>query len=154
MKNVLLVTVLGIETPNAIAYAVQRARDSGGELIALAVLDPDLGQRVATTLANVGFLGEKVSDNVVDTVAREQHTHAEELLRKVREQASNQGVECRILIEEGDPGEVCGRVIDAHDVAVAVLVAEKRSWLTRFLSRSAAVNLPALAGCEVRVMDD
>jgi hypothetical protein len=33
-------------------------------------------------------------------------------------------------------------------------VAERQSWLTRFLSRSAAVRLPALSGCEVRVMEE
>ena len=154
MKNVLLVTVPGIETPNAVAYAIRRAGETGGELIALAVLDPELGQRVASTLANVGFLGEKLSGNVVQTVTHEQHMHAEEVLRKIEEHANRHGVSCRVLIEEGDPGEVCGRIIDTYDVAVAVLVAEKRSWLTRFLSRSAAVKLPALAGCEVRVMDD
>ena len=133
---------------------MQRAKDLGGELVALAVLDPDLTRRVATTLTNVGFLGEKVSDGVMETLAREQRAQAETLLKQVEEQAAREGVACTPLIEEGDPSEICARVIRAHGVESAVLVAEKQSWLTRFLSRSAAVKLPALAGCEVKVMED
>jgi hypothetical protein len=45
-------------------------------------------------------------------------------------------------------------VILTHQIGLALLVAEKRSWLTRFLSRGAAVKLPALSGCEVRVMEE
>jgi Universal stress protein family len=154
MKNVLLVTSPLNEAPQAIAYAVQQAKDLGGELIALAVLDPDLTRRIATTLTNVGFLGEKVSNGVMDTLAREQRGQAEALLKRVGDEAARQGVACTPLIEEGDPSEVCSRVIRSHGVESAILVAEKRSWLTRFLSRSAAVRLPALAGCEVKVMED
>jgi hypothetical protein len=58
------------------------------------------------------------------------------------------------MIEEGDPGEICAALVREHEIATAVLVAEKRSWLTRFLSRSAPLNLPTLAGCEVKVMED
>ncbi len=154
MKNVLLVTSPVTDARNAVAYAIRRAKEIGGGLLALAVLDPDLTQHVATTLANVGFVGEKVSENVVDALVREQRAHAEALLHEIAEQAKKEGVACTPLIEEGDPSEVCGRIIATHAVQCAVLVAEKRSWLTRFLSRSAAVKLPALAGCEVKVMEE
>ncbi len=154
MRNVLLVTSPVADAPNAIAYALRRAKEIGGGLLALALLDPELSQRVATTLANEAFVGEKVSDGVVEALVREQRENAEALLNQIAEQAKKEGVPFTSLIEVGDPSEVCSRIIGAHSVQAAVLVAEKRSWLTRFLSRATAVKLPALAGCEVKVMDD
>jgi nucleotide-binding universal stress UspA family protein len=154
MSNVLLLLSAEIEAPNATRYALQRAKDLGGGLVAVAVLDPNVSKRVASTLANVGFVGEKVSENVMQTLEREQRAQAEALLNQIEEQARKLGIAFDAIVEEGDPGEICARIVRQHDIATAVLVAEKRSWLTRFLSRSAPMNLPALAGCEVKVMED
>lgn len=154
MKNVLLVTSPVTDAPRAVAYALRRAKEIGGGLLALAILDPSLTQRVATTLTDVGFVGEKVSEDVADTLAREQRTQAETLLNQIAEQAKTDGVAFTPLIEAGDPSEVCSRIVDTGNVQCAVLVAEKRSWLTRLLSHSAPVKLPALAGCEVKVMEE
>lgn len=154
MSNVLLLLSPEADAPNAIAYSLKRAKEIGAGLVAVATLDPKLTQRVAATLANVGFVGEKVNESVTDTLEREQRLHAERLLNQIEEQARNQGVAFRGIIEEGDPSEICVPIVRQHAVVAAVLVAEKQSWLTRFLSRSAPMNLPALAGCEVKVMED
>lgn len=154
MSNVLLLLSPEVDAPNAIAYSLKRAKEIGAGLVAVATLDPRLTERVAATLANVGFVGEKVNESVTDTLEREQRLHAERLLNHIEEQARNQGVAFRGIIEEGDPSEICAPIVRQHAVVAAVLVAEKQSWLTRFLSRSAPMNLPALAGCEVKVMED
>ena len=70
------------------------------------------------------------------------------------EHAKKESVVVTPIIEQGDIGEICRRVIRTHQVGTAVLVAEKRSWLTRFLSHSTAVQLPALAGCEVHFIEE
>lgn len=154
MKNVLLVIVPGYEAPNAVAYAIGRARDLGGELIALAVLDPATRQRLATALSDVGFVGERVSGDVVEALEKEQRGFAELQAAQVRAEAERAGVPVTVLVEAGDPSEVAPRICARHQVALAVLVAERQSWVTRFLSRSAPVKLPALASCEVKVMED
>ncbi len=87
-------------------------------------------------------------------LAREQHTRAEEMLAEIGARARAAGVEFMPLIETGDASEVCAAVIRRHQVQCAVLVAEKRSWLTKLLSRSQAVHVPALAGCEIKVVEE
>lgn len=154
MSHVLLLLSAEIDAPNAVAYAIGRAQEIGGGLIAVAILDAKLTERVASTLANVGFVGEKVRESVMETLQREQRVQAEDLLNHIEEQARKHGIAFQSTIEEGDPGEVCAALVRQHDVVTAVLVAEKRSWLTRFLSLSAPMNLPALVGCEVKVMED
>jgi len=153
-QNVLLLVMPEYEAPHATAYALERARERGAGLVALAVLDPDAHQTVARTLADVGFVGERVSDDVVEALEQERRSFAERQVGLVAEEARRRGVPCTTLVEEGDPTEVCARVARQHGIITAVLVAEKQSWLTRFLSRSAPVRLPALPGCEVKIMED
>ena len=153
MKNVLLVIEPGYEAPDATAYALSQARERGASLIALAVLDPGTHQRVASTLSNVGFVGGRVREGVVDALEKERRTFAEMQLQQIAEEAQRQRIECETIIREGETSEVCAGVVSLNNVSLAVLVAEKRSWVTRFLSRSATVKLPNLAGCEVKVME-
>lgn len=154
MKNVLLVVTPGYEAPNALAYSLARAKELGGKLVALTVLDPDAHKQVASTLSNVGFVGGRVREDLVEALEKEQRSFAEVQLQQAAEEARRQGVDCAVLLEEGDPSEVSARVVREHAIGLAVLVAEKRSWVTRFLSRSAPVRLPSFAGCEIKVMED
>ena len=113
-----------------------------------------MASRVTSALSDVGFVGEHVGNQVLETIRHEYRTRSEALLRSVAEQAKQEGVAVTPMIEEGDTGEICARLIRTHQIGTAVLVAERQSWLTRFLSRSAAVKLPALSGCDVRVMEE
>src|SRR5206468_9633166 len=102
----------------------------------------------------VGFMGEQLGDQVRGAIIQEDRARAAAFLQALAERAKKDGVTVTPIIEEGDTGEICSRVIRTHQISTAVLVAEKRSWLTRFLSGSAAVKLPALLGCEVRVIEE
>ena len=153
MQNVLVVIPAGSEPQRAIGAAIELARQRGGNLIALIVLDPRSATRAARTLSESGFMSEEVGTQVTATIEHEYRSDAATLLRAVAERAKRDGIVVTPLIEEGDASEICRRVIRAHDVGAAVLVAEKRSWLTRFLSHG-AVQLPALAGCEIKVMEE
>ena len=154
MKSVLLVLPPEAEAPHAIAYALDEAIRRGAGIVALALLDADLAARVTSTLANVGFVGEKVCGSVSETLVREQRAHAEHLLERIGAEARLRSVPCTALIENGELGEVVAPIARAHAVDLVVLVAERRSLLARFLSRSAAVKLPSLAGCEVKLIEE
>lgn len=154
MQNVLIVIPAGTEPQQAIRAAIALAKARQGRLVALVVITPEIASRVTSTLSDVGFLGEQVGSQVGEAIQHEYRTRAEAVLRSLTEQAQTEGVAVTPIIDEGDTGEICVRVIRTHEIATAVLVAERQSWLTRFLSRSAAVRLPALSGCEVRVMEE
>ena len=154
MHNVLILIPGGKEPQQALDAALELAKQRGGTLVALVVLDPELPGRVASRLTEAGFMGEEIGERVSDTIEHEHRHCAEALLQALAERAKKEGVAVTPIIEVGDPGEICGRIIQTHQIGTAVLVAEKRSWLTRFLSHSAAVKLPALSGCEVRVMEE
>lgn len=153
MKNVLLVIPPGIRANHGLDYALQRATREKAGLIALVTLDPKETARIASRLDSA-FMGERVSDRIVEVLAREQHSRAEEMLAEIGARVRAAGLEFTPLIETGDASEVCGAVIRRHQVGCAVLVAEKRSWLTKLLSRSQTVQVPALAGCEFKIVEE
>ena len=154
MQNVLIVIPAEKEPQQAIRAALELAKQRGGNLVALVVLDPNSPARAASTLTEVGFMGEQLGSQVSEALLQQYRARSEALLQALVEQGRREGVAVTPIIAEGDTADVCGRVIRTHQIGTAVLVAEKRSWLTRFLSRSAAVKLPAFAGCAVSVMEE
>jgi len=153
MKNVLLVIPPGVRPRIGLRHALDRAAVAGSKLVALVILDPSETVRIAARLDDA-FLGERVGDRVIKALEREQYVRAEDLLTDITTEAANAGTEVVHLIETGDTTEVCERVIRQHDIGYAVLVAERRSWLTRLLSRAPAVNIPAFEGCEIKVVEE
>lgn len=153
MKNVLLVIPPGIRPRAARDHALDLAVAGGGTLVGLVLLDPAETARIAATLDSA-FMGERVSDRVTEVLAREQRHQAEALLAVIAEHASARGIPFLPLIEEGTVDEVCARVVRAHQVGTAVLVVEKRTWLSRILSRSTGVRLPSMANCALTVMEE
>jgi nucleotide-binding universal stress UspA family protein len=153
MKNVLLMIPPNSESKSAVQEAIAAAKQRGGRLLVVVALDPDVLDGVCATLSNVGFMGEKVSDQVQETLLREYRTRAEEMAHEIARQAEAAGVSADSKFEEGDPSEICRRLIPSHEITLAVLVAEKRSWLARLLARN-SLQVPTLAGCEVRVIEE
>lgn len=153
MENVLLVIPPGVRPRRGLRLAIDRAAEAGSRLVALAILDPSETVRIASRLDSA-FLGERVGDRVIEALEREQKARADDLLTELAAEARRAGVELVPLIERGDTGEVCARIIREHDITYAVLLAERRSWLTRLLSRSSTVNIPAFEDCEVRVVEE
>ncbi len=153
MKNVLLVIPPGVKPHAGFHHALHRAAELGTKIIALVILDPNEMARIASRLDSA-FMGERVGDSVIEALSREQRVRAEDLLNDITACAKKWGVEVIPLVESGDTPEVCARVIRQHDVDYAVLLAERRSWLTRLLSRSSEVKIPAFEGCEFKVVEE
>lgn len=153
MKNVLLVIPPGVKPRAGFHQALQQAAELGTKLVALVILDPNEMARIASRLDSA-FMGERIGDSVMQALQREQRVRAEDLLSDIATCARKWGVEVVPLVESGETAEVCERVIRRHDVGYAVLLAERRSWLTRLLSRSSDVQIPAFEGCEIKVVEE
>lgn len=153
MGNVLLIIPPGVQPEASERHSLDLARRAGGSLITVAVLDPAETARIGSRLDSA-FMGEEVSDRVVEVLAREQRVRAERLLEEIGARARAAGVPFVPLVEEGNPEEVCARLVRAYEIDAAVLAVERRSWLARFLSRSTKVKIHALAGCEVTVVEE
>lgn len=152
-SNVLLLLPADHSSQAAVGEAIAAAKQRGGRLLVAVALDSGLVERVSEALTEDGFIGEKISDQVSATLLREYHARAGALAAEIGALARSEGVETEHVFEQGDPAEICRRLIPLHAIGLAVLVAERRSWLTRLLSRH-ALKTPALADCEVRVFEE
>ena len=152
-SNVLLLLPSDASAESAVREAIEAAKARGGRLVVAGVLQAEMVDKVSAALTDVGFMGEKVSDQVRSTLLREYRTRGAALASEVAERARRAGIDAEDVFEEGDPTEICRRLIPAHQIGLAILVAERRSWLTRLLARE-PLSVPALAGCEVRVIEE
>ena len=91
MNNVLIVLSPTTDAPAAVAYALRRAKELRGELVGLVTLRPDAAQQIATTLADKAFIGEKVSEDVIDALEREQRTQPKAAFEPIAIQARRKG---------------------------------------------------------------
>ena len=153
MANVLLLLPLDANARTASREAIAAAKERSGRLIIAVVLQPELVEKVSSALTDNAFMGEKLSDRLAETLLRDHRTRAEALAAEIAAEARVEGVETEQVFEEGDPAEICRRLVPLHSIGLAVLVAERRSWLTRLLSRH-PLELPTLAGCEARVFEE
>jgi nucleotide-binding universal stress UspA family protein len=153
MANVLLVIPPNVRPRDARDHAIEAAARTGATLIGLVLLDPAETARIAASLDSA-FMGERVSDRVVEVLIGEQRSQADAVLAEIAAQAQARGVPFVPLIEQGDADDVCARVVRTHQVGEVILVVEKRSWLSRILARSSAVKLPAMANCTLTVMEE
>ena len=154
MSSVVLLVPPDRQITRAIAAALDLAAARGAELIAAVVIDADATDRLSSRMIDIGLLAEKVTDQFSETLAREHHVRGEALLAEIGEQARGRRIACRTLVESGDPGEVCRRLVETTDATAAVVVVEKRSWLARILARGEPLRAPMLGGCEVTFVDE
>ena len=68
--NVLVIIPADKEPQRAVGAAIDLAAERRGTLVALVVLDPDVPARLASTLNEVGFMGEEVGMQVGDTIEK------------------------------------------------------------------------------------
>jgi len=154
MTNVLLIVPADCDCRTALREAIAEAKNGPGRrLYIAAVMDPQICERLSESLSETGLVGERVSDSVCSTLMRDYEQRARVLADELSAAARQEQVDALGLAEQGEPSEVCGRLVRAHEIGTAILVAERRSWLTRLLS-GGTLRMPALPGCEVRVVEE
>jgi nucleotide-binding universal stress UspA family protein len=153
MGHILLVMAADHQSQRAAPEAIALARQQGAALTVAVVIDQTVMNRVAHNLDETGLAGEKIGDGVRECLLREYRARADAVVAAAVELGRNAGVTVNGVIEEGDPTEIGTRLACTLPATAVVLVAERRSWLSRLLSGS-AVRMPELPGCEVLVIEE
>jgi nucleotide-binding universal stress UspA family protein len=148
-SSILLLVPPDRQVTGAISTALDLAAARRADLIAAIVIDADASLRLASRMIDVGLLAEKITDQVLETLAREHRIRGEALLRDIVDQAQARGITCRTAIETGDTDEVCRRFVEQDRISAAVVVTEKRSWIARLVTAGQPLRPPALGGCEL-----
>ena len=149
-KKVLLVLSSSGASEEAVDFAVARAKNDGAGLIALYLLETGAAGQVFETFSDSGFIGEKPSSELSESITKEYRQRGYEELGKVQIKAMEEGVDFEPLMEEGDFAYKVLKLIEATGASVAVLVkSKKRRSLFKYFSRALAEEVKERAGCEV-----
>lgn len=153
-RKVLLVLSTSGTPDTVIDYAVERAKKEGAGLIALYILETGLASSVFDTFTDIGFIGERPSEELSEAVMKEYRQRGYEELGRVQVRAMEEAVEYDPVMEQGDYVQKTLDFIRERDVAVAVLVQRKKKDLFKYFKRSHADEVREKAGCEVVVFNE
>jgi nucleotide-binding universal stress UspA family protein len=154
VKNVLLVLSTSGTAERWIEMAVERALKDGLGLVALYILDKDLADEAFDTFTDIGFIGDKPSSELSESLMREYRQRGYEELGAVQMKAMEAGVPFDTLMEEGSFVAKILEVIERMEVAVAVVVSRRERSLLKYFSRSLAQEVSDRAECEVVVVPE
>lgn len=154
MKKVLLVLSKTDASDQAISFAVDRAKEEGIGLVALYILESGLANEVFDTFTDIGFIGERPSAKVSESIMKEYRQRGYEELGRVQGKAKDAGVECELALEQGDFVKKVIETIKHKCIGYAVLVRKARMPFFRFFSRSPADEVKEKAGCEVVIFNE
>ncbi len=154
MKNILLVLSTTRQSPKTIDLAVERAKKEGARLIVLFILDSGMPDSIFEKLTDIGFTGEKPSQQLYDSILLEYRERGKRKLMEIEEAVSGTGVPVECLIREGDFASCCLDVIREKGADLVILTRKKRSTLSRFIFGSAIEDVEREAGCELVIVDE
>ncbi len=154
MKNVLLVLSTSGTAESWIEMAVERAVKDGLGLVALYILDKDLADEAFDAFTDIGFIGDKPSSELSESLMREYRQRGYEELGAVQIKAMEAGVSFDTLMEEGSFVAKVLEVIERMEVSVAVVVGRRERSLLKYFSRSLAEEVSETGECEVVVVPE
>lgn len=151
MKNILLVLSTSGASQEAIDYSVERALKEKAKLYALYVLESELANELFDTFTDIGFIGDKPSEQLSKAIMKEYRQRGYEELGKVQIKAMEAGVGFEPILEKGELVpmvlEIAGRV----DASLIVLVRRKAKSVLKIFARSFEDDIRKKAQCEVVV---
>lgn len=154
MKNVLLVLSTSGTSGEVIDFAVERAKKEGSGLVVLYLLDTELAREAFDTFTDIGFIGDKPSSELSESLMREYRQRGYEELGVVQIKAMEAGVGYEPIMEEGGFVSKVLDLVTRMDVTLVVLVSRRERSLVKYFSRSLAEEVKLRAGCEVVIFPE
>src|SRR4029453_15145386 len=153
-RNILLVISTTRESPRTIAYALRRAQEIKGKLVALCVIDTDLPNSIVEKLSDSGFVGDKPGEEVYSEILEEYQQRGQKKRDEIVEAARKNVIPAKGVLKTGDLVEVCLKVAQEEKAAVVIVGRKKMSKLSRFIFGSPIQKIEKNCNCPVEVIDE
>lgn len=154
MKKILLVLPYAGVLDKAIGQAVKRALDEKAALVALYLLEGSAAESVFDAFSDIGFIGDRPSEDLSKLVMKEARQQGYETLGRVQIKAMEEGVSFEPLLEEDASAERVLSVIEKTAPEAVLVVERKKRAFFKFFKRSLADELAEKAPCEVVVLTE
>ena len=153
MKKILLILSFLRSSPKTVEEAIKIAQENEAELLVFFVLDIGYADNIARKLADEGWLGEKPSQQLYNSLLREYQSQAENKIAEIRLRAAELKVPVRAMIKSGSVLDETLRVASLEDPDLIVITRRKRSSLSRLIFGSMVKTLKEQAKCKVRIIE-
>ena len=140
--------------PRSIDLALSMVQDTKRPLLAVFVIDTKVADAISSRIVDIGFLGDKVSDQLEAAILKEYEGRGRRELAEVKDRAQELGVECETMMSRGDFVEECLRIAREREAQSMVVSRAERSNLSRKLFGSVVDELLEQAKCTVLVVSD
>ena len=154
MKNILLVLSTTRQSPKTIELAMEKARDEKADLTALFVLDSGMPESIFEKLTDIGFTGEKPSEQLRDSILVEYRERGRTKLTEIETLAADMGIAFGSVVREGDFTTECLSAIREKEADLVIITRKKRSSLSRFIFGSPLEAIKSQAGCEMLIVEE
>jgi|GEM_PF-6141529 len=153
-RNILLVISTTRESPRTIAYALRRAQELKGKLVALCVIDTALPNSIVDQLSDSGFVGDKPGEEIYDEIMEEYQHRGEKKLAEIVEAARRNTIPAKGVLKKGDLVEECLKVAREEKAAVVIVGRKKMSKLSQFIFGSPIRKIEKNSQCPVEVIEE
>lgn len=154
MKKVLIVLSTSGTPDKVIDYAVGRAKKEGLGVVALYLLEAGLAGEMFDKFTDIGFIGDKPSEELTESLMREYRQRGYEELGRVQIKAMEAGVDYEPVMEEGDFVSKTLEAVKRWDAGAAVLVKRRARAFMKYFSKSLADEVKRRAECEVVIFEE
>jgi nucleotide-binding universal stress UspA family protein len=141
-------------SPRSIDLALSMVQTSKRPLLAVFVMDMKVPDAIADHIVDIGFLGDKVSDQLESTIHREYESRGRRELEEVKERARGLGIVCETMVRKGDFVEEILKIAEEKAIEDMVVSRAERSNLSRKLFGSAVNELLSRATFPIMVVSD
>jgi nucleotide-binding universal stress UspA family protein len=154
MKQILLALSTTRQSPKTIDYALKQAQKEKADLAILFIVDPDLPHLILDKMMDVGFMGDKPSMELYQSILEEYRERGKKIIEEISRKADELGIKCSTIVAEGEFVEECLIVIKEKNPEMTILTRAERSSLSRFLFGSAVNRLKHKSQCPIRVVEE
>ena len=133
--------------------ALEFARQKGASLKVLFVLDSSVPGAIFERLTDIGFIGDKPSQELQEAVAGEYRKQAVEQLEEIKQVAQAKGVDCETAIEQGEFVDQTLGAVMKYAADMLIISRTRQSALSRLFVSSAVDRLIRQAPCEIKVFE-
>lgn len=150
-----MVMVLSTGGPlaEAIEAAVRFAKEKKARLDVVFILESKVGTAIFDKLTDIGFIGEKPSEELEAAVDQEYRRQAEETLNEVRCAARLIGADATTEIVVGDFVEKSLEAVAKHAADVLIVARVRQSLLSKLMAGDSVTALLRQAPCEIKIFE-
>ena len=154
MGTILLVLSTTRDSQKTVDLALERAGREKAPLTVLFVLDSAMPESIFEKLTDMGFTGEKPSEQLRDAILVEYRERGRKKLAEIEALAAPLGIPCETVMREGEFRAECLSLIAEKGAELVILTRKRRSSLSRFIFGSPVEEIRERTGCELLIVEE